>query len=40
MMWSGANRNLDVLIAMDMERGQVQKLGTVALVDGAAVRHR
>jgi len=38
MMWNGAHHNLDALIAMDMERGLVQELGTVAMIDGAAVR--
>ena len=38
MMWNGAHRNLDVLIAMDMDHGLVQEQGTVSIVNGAAVR--
>ena len=38
MMWNGVHRNLDALIAMDMEHGLVQESGTMTIVDGAAIR--
>lgn len=38
MMWNGVHHNLDTLLAMDMAHGLIDELGTMSIVDGAAVR--
>jgi hypothetical protein len=39
LMWNGVRKNLDMLVAMDLQRGLVQERGVVSLaLDGTVVR--